>query len=127
MNRGMPHRSPTERAMTLGEAARWIADRTGGRKPHVSTLSRWAIKGVRGTRLSTTRVGGRYLTTQADLASFLDTLNSPVADPAQSAAHPPRPCPDFIDGVRRQQVDAACDHLDRLCKGYALRADRQPG
>lgn len=113
--------------MSLGEAARWIADRTGGRKPHVSTLSRWAIKGVRGARLATTLVGGRYLTTQADLATFLDTLNSPAADRVQAAAQPPRPCPEFIDGVRRQQVDAACDHLDRLCKGYALRADRQPG
>jgi hypothetical protein len=113
--------------MTLGEAAKWIADRTGGRRPHVSTLSRWAIKGVRGARLVTTRVGGRYLTTQADLASFLDALNSPAANPAQAAAQPPRRCPEFIDGVRRQQVDAACDHLDRLCKGYRLRADRQSG
>ena len=57
--------------ITLCEAAKRIPGR-----PHASTLTRWAHKGVRGTRLATYRSGNRLFTTQEDIDKFLNALNT---------------------------------------------------
>ncbi len=56
--------------LNLNEAAQKIPGR-----PHLSTLHRWAEKGVRGIRLRTVRVGHRRFTTQDDIDQFLAKLN----------------------------------------------------
>jgi hypothetical protein len=44
-------------------------------KPHVTTLYRWALHGVRGVRLETVIVGGRRFTSREAIGRFLATLN----------------------------------------------------
>jgi hypothetical protein len=55
-----------EDLIVLAKAAAWIAERTGGRRPNISTLHRWATRGVRGVVLETVAVGHvRYTSVEA--------------------------------------------------------------
>jgi hypothetical protein len=59
------------------------ADDVPGR-PHISTMIRWALRGVKGTRLETVMVGGRRFTSIEAIQRFLTRLNEPGALAAQS-------------------------------------------
>lgn len=104
-------------ALTLNEAAAWIATETGCRRPHVSTLLRWILKGVRGERLPARRVGSKYWVHARDLAGFLDDMNAPARTVTQGRLGRETPSPSAVNSLRRQQVDAACSQLDRLLRG----------
>jgi hypothetical protein len=54
----------------LNEAAKQIPGR-----PHLSSLHRWANRGVRGVKLETVRVGNRRFVTQEAIDRFLAELN----------------------------------------------------
>ena len=57
-----------------------------GRKLHLSTVHRWAGRGVRGVRLETLKNGGTTITTRPALLRFLSRLNGVKP----SAAHRPQ-------------------------------------
>ncbi|MBM4012598.1 MAG: DUF1580 domain-containing protein [Planctomycetes bacterium] len=59
-----------EELVPLTTAAAWIADRTGGRRPNVSTLHRWASRGCRGVRLETVFVGHARFTSLEAIRRF---------------------------------------------------------
>jgi len=64
-----------------------------GKPLHVSTIYRWAIKGVRGIRLQHVRLGRRILTTEQDLHEFgeaLAALGPARRTPRKPAAPKPR-------------------------------------
>lgn len=66
--------------------------------PHLSTLHRWRLRGIRGAKLRTTLVGGRRYTTKSWLQEFLDACSSSsLESPAQ---------PSLIDS-RTKQIEAA--------------------
>lgn len=44
-------------------------------RPHVSTLHRWRLRGVRGVRLQTCLVGGRRYTTREWLVEFINATS----------------------------------------------------
>lgn len=50
--------------------------RTGGRRYHPSTVSRWALYGLRGTRLASVRLGGKRFTKTEWLARFLEECDN---------------------------------------------------
>jgi hypothetical protein len=64
-----------EQHIPLNEAASLIPGR-----PHLSTLHRWAERGVGGIKLPTIRVGRRRFTTQGDIDRFLAELNKSDSD-----------------------------------------------
>lgn len=57
--------SPDDEHLTLAQAAATLPGR-----PHLSTLHRWRLRGVRGVRLQTCLVGGRRFTTRRWLSEF---------------------------------------------------------
>lgn len=62
----------TQRMVPLGSVVELpILTRTG-RRLHRSTPTRWALYGVHGIRLETTKVAGRRFTTPAAVAAFLE-------------------------------------------------------
>jgi len=71
-------------AITLRQAAAFIAQSTGCRRPHINTVFRWATKGVGGQRLHTFKVGRIHWTTRRDVADFLHRLNHPASSPASA-------------------------------------------
>ena len=66
----------TEAVVTLTEAPHHLPRRRKGKRPAVSTIFRWAQRGVRGVRLETTQVGGTKCTSLQALQRFCDRLSS---------------------------------------------------
>lgn len=62
-----------ESIMTFSEAARTLP-RIDGKRVHASTIWRWAQRGIRGIRLETRRVGGRFFTSREALERFTRAL-----------------------------------------------------
>ncbi|QDT95293.1 DUF1580 domain-containing protein [Gimesia aquarii] len=65
-----------EKIITFVEAAKFLPRRRAGRKPHVSTLYRWAKQGLRNVKLETIQVGGTCCTSVEALQRFFDTLST---------------------------------------------------
>lgn len=63
-----------ERVVSLTEAARRLPRRRGGKSVHPSCLFRWAKRGLRGTLLETTQVGGTKCTSLEALDRFFRRL-----------------------------------------------------
>lgn len=62
----------SERVMTLAQATKHLPRRRQGKKPHASTLYRWAMNGVQGVRLEVIRVGGTLCTSLEALQRFCE-------------------------------------------------------
>lgn len=71
-----------EDLVVLPKAAAWIADRTGGRRPNISTLHRWATRGVRGVVLETVAVGHVRYTSIEAVQRFLSAKPAAVPEAA---------------------------------------------
>lgn len=95
----------TEQIVTFAEAAKRLPA-VNGRRPHASTLWRWARKGIRGIHLETRRLGGRFVTSVGALDRFSERLaqiNLPVSKPDV----PVRPRPKRHD----REIEAAEQRL----------------
>ena len=62
----------TEDVLTLQDARRELVQVTG-RRPDKTTLYRWCLKGVRGTKLEHIRLGDRILTSRQALTRFIQS------------------------------------------------------
>lgn len=71
-----------ETTMLLSKAARIL---NPANPPHVATVWRWAMHGVRGVKLESVVIGGCRYTSREAVARFLKALNEPDAVPT-----PPR-------------------------------------
>lgn len=82
-----------ERRLSLKEAALLITkqfpDRRGGRALNLSTVHRWASRGLKGIRLEIVQVGGTRFTTAEAVHRFFEMLagRDPVAIQQSSASH----------------------------------------
>ena len=62
----------SETLVSLREAARTLPARRNGKPLHISTLCRWAARGVRGVVLETLRIGGTRYTSLEALQRFFE-------------------------------------------------------
>ena len=67
----------SETVMTLGQATKHLPRRRQGKKPHTSTIYRWAMNGVQGVRLEVIRVGGTLCTSLEALQRFCERCTDP--------------------------------------------------
>jgi hypothetical protein len=72
---------PLHELLSLSAAADLLPN-----QPHVSTLWRWCLRGIKGVRLRTVFVGGRRYTTPAYLIEFVSRLSGPCVEVPQPAA-----------------------------------------
>src|SRR5262245_57815498 len=93
--------STTETLISLTEAAKTVPRRRRGRKPHLSTLYRWATIGVRGIVLETLQCGGSRVTSREALQRFFERLSGP--DPTGPVGSHPNPIPARRTATRRQR------------------------
>ena len=65
-----------EQVLSLSEATkeRCLPRRRGGKRPHVSTLYRWASNGYAGVKLEVVRVGGTLCTSVEAIQRFVEGL-----------------------------------------------------
>src|SRR3954471_23181724 len=82
----MPIDISSEPPIPLAVAAAHIPRRRRGRKTAVSTLHRWATRGLRGVVLETLQVGGTKCTSVAALQRFFDRLSALVHAPSRESA-----------------------------------------
>ncbi len=61
-----------EEVVSLAAATKHLPKRRGGKRPHVSTLYRWATVGVNGVKLEVIRVGSTLCTSLEALQRFCD-------------------------------------------------------
>jgi hypothetical protein len=73
-----------QRVLTLSQAAALIGNYLG-RKPSISTCWRWTLKGVRGSKLESIRVGGKVYTTEPAIRTFITTLSTDITPEAIKA------------------------------------------
>lgn len=71
--------------------------------PHISTLHRWRLRGVRGIRLESILIGNTRFTSLEAIARFIAALNA-----GESAN------PEFTRGQRERQSQAARLELEKL-------------
>ncbi len=83
-----------EEVISLNNATAHLPRRRSGKRPHVSTLFRWAQRGCRGVKLEVIRVGGTLCTSVESLQRFCDQLTHPHAPPAGSQPTPERAAED---------------------------------
>lgn len=90
-----------ETVLSLTEAARHPAlpRRRRGKRPHVSTLYRWATAGCKGVRLETIRVGGTLCTSLEAFQRFFERLTT--ADCGETSA------PVSTPTRRRREIERA--------------------
>ena len=86
-------RDSGEPVMTFTEAAGWLERRFGSR-PNVATIWRWAVRGLRGVRLQTIRLGRYRFTTERAIERFIDQTSA-VTAPQEGV---PRPSAEFPSG-----------------------------
>lgn len=94
-----------EQILTFSEAAKALP-LVNGKRPHVSTLWRWARKGVAGVKLETRRIGGRFVTSVEALDRFTKQL---------SEIEPNRPRPlkrSRVAKQREREIERAERKLD---------------
>ena len=79
--------SPPTGFLTLNEARRLPQLKLNGNSIDLSTIHRWAGRGVRGVRLRTKRIGGRVATRVEWVDDFLRLLTGdeePAGDPVRT-------------------------------------------
>lgn len=92
----------SEHVLTFPEAARILPRRRAGKKAHVSTLYRWATRGVRGCVLETIQVGGTSCTSREALQRFFDRLQAGVRLERAWALRPTRSVSNKIKDAERR-------------------------
>lgn len=66
----------SEDLCTFAQVTQMIREQQSGSRLHVATVHRWSLRGVRGHRLESVRVGGRLLTSRQAVHRFLNALNT---------------------------------------------------
>jgi len=113
-----------DKPLSLFDAADYLGKLTG-RKPHVSTLWRWCMKGCKGVRLESICIGGKRFVTANAIEQFIDaSTTAQSAKAAQPAAAIPEPQPSPAKGLlahvmryndrRRSEIDEARRRLDEI-------------
>jgi hypothetical protein len=88
-----------ETLVTIPQASALLPPDETGRRPHIATIYRWMLRGVKGVRLETCLVGGKRFTSHEALQRFSEA----VTRAAQGKAAVPR------QSTRRKQHDEAVD------------------
>lgn len=92
----MPIDLDNENICTLPEAAATL-------DLHVSTLHRWRLRGIKGVRLETCRIGGKRVTSREAVQRFNERVTAAAdGEPA------PRPETDAAREKRLAKVEAEC-------------------
>lgn len=98
----------TEQPIPLNQVPKLkcIPRRRAGKRLHISTVHRWATRGLQGVKLETIRFGGTLCTSIEAIQRFCDTLSDPEP--------PPIPCRVYRPPATRQRAhDQATQQLER--------------
>ncbi|TWU44144.1 hypothetical protein Q31b_16800 [Novipirellula aureliae] len=61
----------TEDVISLSEVRKCLPKVGGQKRPHISTIWRWTLRGVGGVKLETVKIGSRILTSKQAVTRFI--------------------------------------------------------
>jgi hypothetical protein len=111
-----------DQQMSLVEAATYLG-RITGKKPHVSTLWRWCLKGCNGIRLQSIRIGGKRFVTATAIERFVEASTASRSGPPEPSCTPVAPVSPGTGMLahvmrhgdrRRQEIESARRRLDEI-------------
>jgi hypothetical protein len=70
-------------------------------RPHISTLHRWRLTGIKGVKLRTVRVGGKRMVDRISLQEFIDAVTA-AADGEPIRSETPRQRERAIERAERR-------------------------
>ena len=91
-----------EQVLTFSQAAKTLPH-LNGKRPHTSTLWRWARKGIGGVFLETRRLGGRFVTSAEAIERFSKALAEIPLEPHDA----PRLTRTATDTQRTRSIERA--------------------
>ena len=112
-----------QRILTLRQAAVLIGRYTGW-KPSVSTCWRWALKGVRGSKLPAVRIGGKVYTTEFAVTSFLVTLSTDMKSVKPEVTETTSPPQDSSLATASESLLQAKQHLEQVLRHRTKPEDK---
>ena len=78
----------SEQVVSIAETPKRIPPMKGGRRVHISTVYRWALRGVRGVVLETIMIGGRRCTSVEAMSRFFERLSNQSREGTESYKRP---------------------------------------
>lgn len=96
----------TEELLTFTQATKRLP-KIGGKRPHASSIWRWARKGVQGVRLECRKIGGRFVTSAEALERFTRALAEVELDSGREDAKK------TVDEKRARRIGRARESLKR--------------
>ncbi len=92
-----------ETVLSLTDATKRLPKRRAGKRPHVSTLYRWAQSGIDGVKLEVIRVGGTLCTSLESLQRFCERCTDPTITPSRTTPK-----------ARQREIDSAVAELSEV-------------
>ena len=77
-----------ETLVPLNQVPKLLPLRSNGKRLHISAIYRWVQRGIKGTRLEATRIGGSTYTSLEALQRFSEQLNHSQLTPSQTPLQP---------------------------------------
>lgn len=105
-----------DQLLSLPQVAAYLG-RLTGKRPHVSTIWRWCLKGCKGVKLESICIGGKRFVETAAIDRFIDDSTARgTQSPAQPAVRTPRLAPRIVrhNERRRAEIEAARRRIDEL-------------
>lgn len=65
----------TEEVITLSEARNFLPEIQGCKRPCVSTIWRWTLRGIGGVKLETVKIGSRIVTSKQAVTRFISATS----------------------------------------------------
>ena len=102
-----------EHLISVREVPRLLPPRPNGKRIHFSAVYRWTLRGVRGVRLESIRIGGTTYTSAEALQRFGER---------QAASRPgPAGCEPATPSVRKRQMERAAQEAEAILRGRPPR------
>lgn len=67
--------------MALRDVPRCLPPRPNGKRLHISAVYRWTLRGVKGVRLETVKIGGTAYTSREAIQRFSERLSGELPSP----------------------------------------------
>ena len=104
-----------EELVPVRDVPKHLPPRPTGKRVHISAVYRWLLRGIRGVRLESLKIGGTTYTSKEALQRFADQLSSPTRDPGTTPA---------TTLTRKKQIDRAARQVDAILGGNCKKGNR---
>jgi len=104
-----------EELVPIRNVPKHLPPRPTGKRVHISAVYRWLLRGIRGIRLESLKIGGTTYTSKEALQRFADRLSN--------TSHAPDTTP-ATTLTRKRQIDRAARQVEAILGGRGKKGGR---